>query len=78
MVHFANLKKDRREEMRRIASYLDIAIDESMWDAMVEHCTFEYMKEHADLSAPLGREWSGKGAERRLSTRGRMVGGRIR
>lgn len=54
LVHFANLKADMPGEMRKIAAFLEIPIDESKWDAIVEHCTFDYMKEHADLSAPLG------------------------
>jgi aryl sulfotransferase len=54
LLHFANLKSDMPGEMRKIAEFLAIPIDESNWDDIVEHCTFDYMKEHADLSAPLG------------------------
>lgn len=62
LVHFANLKKDMPGEMRKIAAFLEIPIDESKWDAIVEHCTFDYMKEHADLAAPLGGiVWEGGG-----------------
>jgi aryl sulfotransferase len=48
LVHFNNLKADMEGEIRRIAAYLDIEIDESRWPAIVEHCSFDYMKEHAD------------------------------
>lgn len=48
LVHFNNLKADMEGEIRRIASFLDIEIDESSWPAIVEHCSFDYMKEHAD------------------------------
>ena len=59
-VHFENLKRDMPGEIRRIADFLDIEIDESRWPAIVEHCTFEYMKSHADKSAPLGGAlWEG-------------------
>jgi aryl sulfotransferase len=34
-------------EMRRIAGFLDIRIDEARWPMMVEHCTFDYMKRTA-------------------------------
>ena len=54
MLHFGAMKADMPGTMRRIAKFLDIEIDESKWDAMVEHCTFDYMKAHADKSAPLG------------------------
>jgi aryl sulfotransferase len=53
-VHFADLKRDMEGEMRRIAKFLDVAIDESHWPAIVEHCSFDYMKKHAERSAPLG------------------------
>ena len=60
MVHFANLKKDLSGEMRRIAGFLNIPIDERHWPKIVEHCTFDYMKDHAELSAPLGGAlWEG-------------------
>ncbi|HEY5700632.1 MAG TPA: sulfotransferase domain-containing protein, partial [Gammaproteobacteria bacterium] len=42
-VHFESLKKDMPEEMRRIAAFLDVDIDNSRWDAMVEYCTFDWM-----------------------------------
>jgi aryl sulfotransferase len=54
LVHFANLKADLPGQMREIADFLDIPIDESKWEAMVEHCTFDYMKQHAVKSVPLG------------------------
>lgn len=62
-VHFENLKRDMPGEMRRIAAFLEIPIDEARWPDMVEHCTFDYMKSHADTSAPLGGAlWEGGAA----------------
>jgi aryl sulfotransferase len=59
-VHFANLKSDMQGTMREIAAFLEIPIDESKWDDIVEHCTFNYMKSHATLSVPLaGIFWEG-------------------
>ena len=54
LVHFADLKDDMPREIRRIATFLDIPIDERRWDAIVEHCMFDYMKAHATKSVPLG------------------------
>ena len=54
MVHFDVLKRHMPEEMRRIAKFLDIPIDESKCDTIVEHCTFDWMKEHGEKIAPLG------------------------
>jgi aryl sulfotransferase len=53
-VHFADLKADMPREIRRIASFLGIPIAEHRWNAIVEHCTFDYMKAHAVKSVPLG------------------------
>jgi aryl sulfotransferase len=54
MVHFDVLKRNMPEEMRRIATFLDIPIDESKWPMIVEHCTFDWMKEHGEKIVPLG------------------------
>lgn len=51
LVHFNDLKKDLPGEMRRIAEFLDTPeMPEATWDAAVEHCTFAWMKEHAELT----------------------------
>ncbi len=46
----------RARSPSRIAEFLEIPIDidEAQWDTIVEHCTFDYMKRHADQVAPLG------------------------
>jgi len=59
-VHFAKLKEDMPGEIRRVASFLDLPIDESQWDVIVEHCSFDYMKNNATKSVPLGGAfWEG-------------------
>ena len=63
LVHFARLKADMPGEIRRIAAFLDIAIDEARWDAIVEHCGFDYMKANAAASVPLGGAFWDGGAE---------------
>jgi aryl sulfotransferase len=63
LLHFNDLKADLPGEIRRMAAFLEIPIDESKWEAIVEHCTFDYMKKNAALSAPMGGAlWEG-GAE---------------
>ncbi|WP_278002874.1 sulfotransferase domain-containing protein [Nodosilinea sp. LEGE 06152] len=54
MVHYAQLKQDLPGQMRRIAAFLETPVDESRWEAIVEHCTFDYMKRNAEQVAPLG------------------------
>jgi aryl sulfotransferase len=54
LLHFANLKADMAGEIRRIARFLEIEIDEAKWPAIVEHCSFDYMKKNADSLSQLG------------------------
>jgi len=60
LLHFSALKADMPGQIRRIAEFLDIPVDESQWDAIVEHCSFDYMRAHAELAVPLGGAmWEG-------------------
>jgi aryl sulfotransferase len=52
-LHFNNLKSDLPGEMRRIAAFLGIAIDETKFPSMVEHCTFDYMQRTASQHSPI-------------------------
>lgn len=63
LVHFANLKRDLPGEIRAIAAFLEIPIDESRWEAMLEHCSFDWMKRNATRSVPLGGAFWDAGAE---------------
>ncbi|HJW40624.1 MAG TPA: sulfotransferase domain-containing protein [Rhizomicrobium sp.] len=54
LIHFNNLKRDLEGQMRGIAGYLGATVDEEKWPRLVEHCSFDYMKAHAEKSAPLG------------------------
>ncbi len=54
LVHFSDLKKDMPGEIREIADFLDIPIDEAKWPEILEHCSFAYMKKNATASVPLG------------------------
>lgn len=48
LTHFNNLQADMAGEIRRIAAFLEIDIDEKNWSSILKHCSFNYMKEHAD------------------------------
>ncbi len=54
MVHFDVLKNHMPEEMRRIAKFLEVPVDEGKWNEIVEHCTFEWMKQNGEKVAPMG------------------------
>ena len=62
-VHYAGLKRDMPVEMRRIASFLGIPIDERRWPQIVEYCSFDWMKQHATKSVPLGGAFWDAGAQ---------------
>ncbi len=60
LLHFGELKADMPGQIRRIAGFLDIPIDEAKWEDMLRHCSFDYMKANATKSVPLGGAfWDG-------------------
>ncbi|AJQ97634.1 sulfotransferase domain-containing protein [Gynuella sunshinyii] len=60
LVHFANLKQDMAGEIRRIADFIEQPIDESVWPDILQHCSFEHMKSHAEKYVPAGGSiWKG-------------------
>ena len=63
LIHFGALKRDMPGEIRRIAAFLDIPIDESRWDTIVEYCSFDWMKANATKSVPLGGAFWDAGAQ---------------
>ncbi len=63
MIHFADLKIDMAAEIRRIAVFLEIPIDEQQWPAILEHCSFDYMKIHAAKSVGMGGAFWDGGAQ---------------
>lgn len=63
LLHFADLKADMEGSIRRIADFLEIEVPADRWSAILEHCSFDYMKRNAAEAAPLsGMVWEG-GAE---------------
>jgi len=63
LIHFASMKADMPGQIRSIAEFLEIPVDESRWDAIVEHCSFDWMKKNARKSVPLGGAFWDAGAE---------------
>jgi aryl sulfotransferase len=63
LVHFADLKADMEGQIRRIAGFLGVDVADDSWPAILEHCSFDYMKRNAARSAPLGGAFWEGGAE---------------
>jgi aryl sulfotransferase len=62
LVHFANLKADLRGEIEKIAAYLEIEVDPATWPAILEHCSFDYMKRLAARDERAKQVFKGGGA----------------
>jgi len=59
-VHFNNMKTDLDGEMRKIAEFLEVPVDEEVWAKCVSSCTFDEMHKNAEVIAPLnGALWEG-------------------
>jgi aryl sulfotransferase len=63
LVHYANMKRDLPGQMRSLAEFLDIPVDEAKWKTIVEYCSFDWMKRHATKSVPLGGAFWDAGAQ---------------
>jgi aryl sulfotransferase len=60
LLHFSELKADLPGSIRRIAAFLDVTIDEARFPAIVQHCSFAWMKANATRTVPLGGAlWDG-------------------
>jgi aryl sulfotransferase len=60
LLHFADLKRDLRGQIEKVAAFLDIAVDGPTLAKVLHHCSFDYMKAHAAEAAPLGGSiWEG-------------------
>ena len=60
LLHFEELKADLPGQIRRIATFLEIPVDEARFPAIVEHCSFDWMKANATRTVPLGGAlWDG-------------------
>jgi aryl sulfotransferase len=63
LIHFADLKHEPERMIREIAAFLEIEVRDEKWPVILDHCSFDYMRRHAEKVAPLGgAPWEG-GAE---------------
>ena len=53
LLHFNDLKADLPGQMRRIAKFLDIALDPAKLPQMLEHCSLDYMRRTASQHSPI-------------------------
>ncbi|MCC3256500.1 sulfotransferase domain-containing protein, partial [Xanthomonas campestris] len=54
LLHYADLLDDLPGQIRLIAAFLGIPISSDRWDAIVAHCRFDYMRQHAARYVPQG------------------------
>jgi aryl sulfotransferase len=54
LVHFNELKSNLEKSVVELAVFLDSPIDKSDLRRILDHCSFDYMKEHAASNAPRG------------------------
>jgi aryl sulfotransferase len=60
LVHFSDLKRDRSQQIKKIASFLEIPIKKTAFANILRQTSFEHMKSHASLCAPFnGKVWRG-------------------
>jgi len=52
LLHFNDLKTDLLGNLKKIASFTGIEVPESSWPAIVEHCSFEWMKKNETMFEP--------------------------
>lgn len=62
LVHFARLRADLPHEVRRIANFLDIRIDQAWLPSVLQHCGLEHMRSQAAAFKRLENRFKGGGA----------------
>lgn len=63
LVHFSDLKRDMPGQMRRIAAFLGLPLDDAKFPTILDYCSFDWMKRNATKSVPLGGAFWDAGAE---------------
>ena len=63
MVHYSDLKRDMASVIRSIARFLELPVNESRWEVILEYCSFDWMKKNATKSVPLGGAFWDAGAQ---------------
>ena len=57
--HYNDMQADLDREMRRVASFLGVSVDEQRWTSQVQHCTFASMKARSDEIGSFDRGFVG-------------------
>lgn len=73
MLHYADLTADLEGEMRRIAAFLDIDVPRDHWEAVVERCRLDAMRDAGRASGLRERGFEG-GADAFFNTGGAGAG----
>ncbi len=60
-VHYDDLKANLEKEVRRIARFLGVAIDDRQLPGILERCSFQWMKTNADQIGDFGKLFVGGG-----------------
>ena len=55
LLHYNHLKQDLAGNMREIAAFLEIEIDEEQFDDLVGNCSFSAMKQKDNPLGPMGK-----------------------
>jgi aryl sulfotransferase len=58
-VHYNDLQADLDREMRRVAEFLGVSLDEERWPALAASCTFASMKERSEDIGDFDRAFIG-------------------
>ena len=64
LVHYADLSSDLEGEMRRIASFLGIEVDDELWPSLVRAAGFEVMQAAGDELMPQTKAMFAEGSKR--------------
>ena len=64
LVHYADLSRDLGAEMRRIADFLEIEIDDALWPSIVQAARFESMRAAGDALMPFTKDMLVEGSKR--------------
>jgi aryl sulfotransferase len=70
LVHFNDLLADLDGEMRRIARFLDIAVDPTVWPALLQAASFERMQAQGEALMPQTRSMFADGRASRFFNKG--------
>ncbi|MFI4974580.1 MAG: sulfotransferase domain-containing protein [Caulobacterales bacterium] len=64
LVHYADLSNDLQAEMRRVADFLDAAIDDGLWPSLVQAASFQAMRASGDAVMPQTKSMFPEGSKR--------------